>query len=148
MEEIVMKIAGYRYGKAPMTGYSINTATNKKEKGVSMASVENLPECKSFATQTAKEKRKKYYYYGDFAGFGSDDEIVMSNAKQMTKKEFLTLCTIEAKKFVSDLRIEGFKFCQRYELNYVKPMFDKEREKEILDEIKKRYAKNISEWSI
>lgn len=84
-------MVGYRYGKAPETGKSYNTRDGKQEAGVSMASVAGSPECNSIATLSAKETRKAYYYSGNYAGIGSDDEYILSDCVQITKKEYTKL---------------------------------------------------------
>ena len=81
-------IVGYRYGAAPKEGKSYNYREQEYECGVSMASVGYLGEIYS-ACYFAD--RKKYYYVGDFAGFGSDGEVCLSNVKQITYKEYLRL---------------------------------------------------------
>lgn len=82
-----MVIVGYRYGKAPESGYSYNSRENRSECGVSMASVGYIPEKWSFAIGT-KENRKKYYYVGTIAGEGGDDEWCLRDVKQIKASEY------------------------------------------------------------
>lgn len=92
IEDIIGKtIVGYRFGKAPESGYSWNYAENCREAGVSMAAVGYAPECRSFATSDAKSSRRKFYYIGEIAGEGGDDEICLANVKRITYREYLTL---------------------------------------------------------
>ena len=111
-----------------------------------MASAENLPECRSFATMAARETRKTYYYSGNFAGFGSDDEVLISNPVQITKKCYLASCTAEARDMIAKIKIENFDFCRKYEVSHVRPLFDKIRETEIIAEINSRYDALIAKW--
>lgn len=84
---------GYRYGSAPKDGQSYNTRDNQHEAGVSMASVAGLPECRSFATMSSRDNRKKAYYEGDVVGFGGDDEPLVVNIKAITKQIYDRLVT-------------------------------------------------------
>jgi uncharacterized protein YcfJ len=140
-----MVIVGYRYGKG--SGCSYNTATGRPEAGLSMAAAEGLPECRSFATQSAKTSRKDYYYTGDFAGFGSDDEILISNPVQITKREYSKMINQEAAREIAKIKIENFGICKNYELNHRRPVFDQAREAEIIAEITTRYEAKIREWT-
>lgn len=92
MENLIGKtIVGYRYGKAPECGYSYNYRENRRECGVSMAQVGCYREYYSFAISEASSDRKKYYYIGEIAGTGGDDEICLSNVRQITYREYLQL---------------------------------------------------------
>jgi len=84
------QIVGYRYGKAPEGGRSYNTKEQKYEDGVSLASALGGKEIGSFAVSGAKGHSKKYYI-GEKIGFGGDDEHLISNAKEITKKEYDSL---------------------------------------------------------
>lgn len=84
-------IVGYRYGEAPESGHSWNYAENKPESGVSMAQWGYFKECGSFAVSEAASNRKKYYYIGEIAGEGGDDEICLTNVKRISYKEYLKL---------------------------------------------------------
>lgn len=84
-------IVGYRYGEAPESGHSWNYAENKPEPGVSMAQWGYFKECGSFAVSEAASNRKKYYYIGEIAGEGGDDEICLTNVKRISYKEYLKL---------------------------------------------------------
>lgn len=83
-------IVGYRYGKAPACGKSWNYRENEYECGVSMASVGYDKEVNSFAVADASD-RKKYYYIGTICGTGGDDEICLSDVKQITYNEYRRL---------------------------------------------------------
>lgn len=48
-------------------------------------------ECGSFAVSEAASNRKKYYYIGEIAGEGGDDEICLTNVKRISYKEYLKL---------------------------------------------------------
>ena len=92
LKEIVGKtIVGYRYGEAPESGHSWNYAENKPEPGVSMAQWGYFKECGSFAVSDAASSRKKYYYIGEIAGEGGDDEICLRNVKRITYRDYLRL---------------------------------------------------------
>jgi hypothetical protein len=83
------KMIGYRYGKAPASGYSYNHMSNRNECGVSMASIGHMDEVSSFAVDAAKAGRKKYYYVGVIAGEGGDcDEICLADVEQITAREY------------------------------------------------------------
>ena len=84
------KIVGYRYGKAPSCGCSFNYRENQYECGVSMAQVGYYKEVGSFAVSESVS-RKKYYYEGVICGEGGDDEVCLSNIRQITYKEYLQL---------------------------------------------------------
>ena len=102
IENLIGKtIVGYRYGEAPESGYSWNYAENRYEPGVSMAQVGYFKECGSFATSEAESSRRKYYYIGEIAGEGGDDEICLTNVKRITYKEYLKLRT-ETKQVSND----------------------------------------------
>lgn len=80
---------GYRYGKAPASGYSYNHMSSRNECGVSMASIGHMDEVSSFAVDTARAGRKKYYYAGVIAGEGGDcDEICLADVEQITAREY------------------------------------------------------------
>lgn len=85
---IGIEVVGYRFGKAPISGYSYNYAEGKNEAGVSMASVGLIPESRGFATMEAKESRRKYYYRGIIVGTGGDDEVCLTDCVQITAKEY------------------------------------------------------------
>ena len=85
------KIVGYRYGLAPESGRSYNTATNSYEDGVSMAKVGHIEENGLLSVTSYKDSRKKYYYTGQVIGEGGDDEICLSNVKQVTYREYVKL---------------------------------------------------------
>jgi len=141
-----MRIVGYRYGKG--SGFSYNTATNRPEAGLSLAAAEGLPECRSFATLAAKELKMAYYYAGDFVGFGSDDEILIVNPVQITKKIYKRTINPETAREIAKIKIENFHFCKNYELNNRRPVMDENREAEIVAEITARYDKRIQEWTV
>jgi len=83
------KMIGYRYGKAPASGYSYNHMSNRNECGVSMASIGHMEEVSSFAVDAAKVGRKKYYYVGVVAGEGGDcDEICLAEVRQIAASEY------------------------------------------------------------
>ena len=84
-------IVGYRYGEAPESGHSWNYAENKPEPGVSMAQWGYFKECGSFAVSEAASNRKKYYYIGEIAGEGGDDEICLINARRISYRDYLRL---------------------------------------------------------
>lgn len=87
-------IVGYRYGNAPFGDISYNTMSEKYECGLSMARVGNLPEVLSFAVGAMKQaKAKRHYFIGKIAGMGGDNEICLTEAKEITYREYL-----EAKK--------------------------------------------------
>jgi hypothetical protein len=86
------KIIGYRYGKAPEGGRSYNSMEHQYENGVSLATIYGKKEFNLFAAQALKERGvKKYYYYGEFAGFGGDDEVLIKNIKQLSQQEYKKL---------------------------------------------------------
>lgn len=87
MDFVGKEIVGYRYGKAPESGCSYNTAEQKYECGVSMAQVGFDKEINSFAT--AAQSSKKYYYKGTIAGFGGDNEICLIDVVKITKAQYL-----------------------------------------------------------
>ena len=99
---IGLKIAGFRYGKAPSGGISYNTREREYEPGVSMAKVGYGKEIKSFAIDG--QSKKKYYYIGEIAGTGGDDEICLKNVRQLTKSEYEKelINTAEASNLVVD----------------------------------------------
>ncbi len=84
-------IVGYRYGEAPESGFSWNYAENRNEPGVSMAQVGYYREYNSFAISDAASNRKRYYYVGEIAGEGGDDEICLTNARRISYKDYLRL---------------------------------------------------------
>lgn len=85
-------IVGYRYGAAPACGYSWNYAENTNEPGVSMAQVGYLPEVRSFAVSALKESRvKRYYYIGEVAGEGGDQEICLRKVKRISYRQYQKL---------------------------------------------------------
>ena len=132
------KIVGYRYGKA--SGNSYNTRDNKCENGVSMVSVAGLPECRSFATMSAKENRGKYYYTGICSGKGGDDEYLLQNVKEISQKEYLNW--LENNKEIISMfvkaEIEELEWAMNYQIdNLPWPMDHK------IKEIKDRCAKQI-----
>jgi hypothetical protein len=90
-DKLKPKVVGYRYGEAPESGRSYNTRESKQEDGVSMASVNNLKESRSFATMSAKENRKKFYYEGNVVGHGGDDEPLISNINPISYNLLLSL---------------------------------------------------------
>lgn len=113
MKELIGKtIVGYRYGEAPSDERSMNYATNRKECGVSMAQVGYLPEYRSFAIDDAMSNRKKYYYIGEIAGEGGDDELCLINIKKLSYKDYL-----KAKKKTKDVSNEYVKALMQREIN-------------------------------
>lgn len=84
------KIVGYRYGKAPECGRSFNYRENQYECGVSMAQIGYYKEVGSFAVSDA-DSREKYYYEGVICGEGGDDEVCLSNVRQITFREYMQL---------------------------------------------------------
>lgn len=84
-------IVGYRYGEAPESGFSWNYAENRNEPGVSMAQVGYYREYNSFAISDAASNRKRYYYIGEIAGEGGDDEICLTNVRRISYKDYLRL---------------------------------------------------------
>lgn len=84
-------IVGYRYGEAPESGYSWNYAEGHREPGVSMAQVGYFKEYGSFAVSDAESSRRKYYYIGEIAGEGGDDEICLTNVRRISYKDYLRL---------------------------------------------------------
>jgi hypothetical protein len=90
-EDLLGKIVvGYRYGKAPESGYSWNYAENKSEPGISMAKIGHDDESNLFAVLNLKEKKvKKYYYLGEISGTGGDDEVVLTNLKEISQDDFI-----------------------------------------------------------
>ena len=84
---IGLEIVGFRYGIAPENGYSYNTQEHEYECGVSMAQVGYDREINSFAIDA--QTSKKYYYIGNVAGLGSDNEICLTNIRQITRNEYL-----------------------------------------------------------
>lgn len=90
LEDIVgMEIVGYRYGVAPENGYSYNTREREYECGVSMARVGYDREINSFAIDA--QSTKKYYYIGTIAGIGGDNEICLTNVRQIRRIEYLAM---------------------------------------------------------
>lgn len=81
-------VVGYRYGKAPESGYSYNHRDDEYECGVSMASIGYLPDVLSFGCLAARDERRKYYYRGVVAGSGGDDECVLKDVEQITYNEY------------------------------------------------------------
>ena len=94
-------IVGYRFGKAPENGYSWNYQTQQAECGVSMASV-GYVDFSSFAVCDADASRKKYYYVGTIAGWGGDDEICLTDVRQISAAEYRKL-RIETKQVSNDI---------------------------------------------
>lgn len=80
-------VVGYRYGRAPESGVSWNHAENKPEPGISMAQVLTMPENTGFATLSYRTCQR-FYYEGQVAGYGSDDEITISDAREITFAEY------------------------------------------------------------
>lgn len=92
IEDIIgQTIVGYRYGEAPESGFSWNYAENRNEPGVSMAQVGYYREYNSFAISDAASNRKRYYYIGEIAGEGGDDEICLTNVRRISYKDYLRL---------------------------------------------------------
>lgn len=90
LQDIIGKtIVGYRYGIAPESGYSYNTRENDRECGVSMAQVGFCKEVQSFAVSAQVDV--KYYYIGEIAGTGGDDEICLVNVRQISEDEYINL---------------------------------------------------------
>lgn len=90
LQDIIGKtIVGYRYGIAPESGYSYNTRENERECGVSMAQVGFCKEVQSFAVSA--QVNEKYYYIGEIAGIGGDDEICLVNVRQISEAEYLAI---------------------------------------------------------
>lgn len=81
-------IVGYRYGNAPEGGRSYNSMYKKYEDGVSLASGLGRDEVGSFAVSGSK-KRPIKYYRGKKSGTGGDDEYLIKNPVEITKKEYL-----------------------------------------------------------
>ena len=67
-------VKGWRFGKAPVDGISVNHVTNKCEKGLSLACVEG---CKPCGSSMFFLNREKYKYEGLLVATGSDDEPVI-----------------------------------------------------------------------
>lgn len=88
---IGMTIVGYRYGEAPESGHSWNYADNCEEPGVSMAQVGYYREYFSFAISDYSTRRKRFYYLGQIAGEGGDDELCLTNLKRISYQEYLRL---------------------------------------------------------
>ena len=84
------KIVGYRYGKAPEGGRSWNSIDREWEPGVSMAQVGFDAEVASFAV-SGSEARGRFYYIGTICGQGGDDEICLSDVREITQAEYLSL---------------------------------------------------------
>lgn len=82
-----IEIVGYRYGIAPENGYSYNTREREYECGVSMAQVGYDKEINSFAIDAQSSKR--YYYIGCVAGIGGDNEMCLTDVRQISKTEYL-----------------------------------------------------------
>ena len=83
-----LTIVGYRYGKAPESGRSYNTATNTLEAGVSMASVGYQSEIGSFAV-SSYNGGKKHYYIGKVADdTGGDDEILLNELQEVSREQY------------------------------------------------------------
>lgn len=93
MKTIGKTMIGYRYGKAPESGYSWNYRENTNECGVSMAKVGHMNELGSFAVMNLRDNKvKKYYYIGVIAGEGGDsNEICLTNLKAITYREYCSL---------------------------------------------------------
>lgn len=90
LQDIIGKtIAGYRYGIAPRSGYSYNTRENRRECGVSMAQVGFCKEIRSFAVSAQEDE--KYYYVGEIAGTGGDDEICLTNVARISEAVYMIL---------------------------------------------------------
>lgn len=95
------KIVGYRYGEAPQSGHSWNYSEGVLEPGVSMAQVGYYKEYSSFAIADARASRKRFYYVGEIAGEGGDDEICLRNVRRISYREYLRL-RIETKQVSND----------------------------------------------
>lgn len=135
MKELFGKIiVGYRYGEAPEGERSMNYATGRKECGVSMAQVGYLPEYRSFAIDDAMSSRKKYYYIGEIAGEGGDDELCLINLKRLSYKDYL-----KAKKETKDVSNEYIKALMQREINLADRGFVGYSE----ERAKNKYAKYI-----
>lgn len=80
------EIVGYRYGSAPPSGRSYNTMTQSYEDGVSLASALGDREIGSFAVSGAKDRPIKYYK-GVKKGFGGDNEHLIGDVIEISKKE-------------------------------------------------------------
>lgn len=92
IKELIGKtIVGYRYGKAPESGRSWNYLEDCFEPGVSMAQVGYYKEYCSFAISDAASRRKRFYYVGEIAGLGGDDEICLTNIRHISYKDYLRL---------------------------------------------------------
>lgn len=90
---IGQRMVGFRYGAAPEGGRSYNHMTNRREQGVSMAQVAHDEFVDSFAVLNLKEKKvPKYYYEGEIAGTGGDDEILLKNLTPLTYAEYKAKC--------------------------------------------------------
>lgn len=94
-------IVGYRFGKAPENGRSWNYREQQAEIGVSMASVGYI-DFISFAISDANSRRKKYYHVGTIAGWGGDDEICLSDMRQISAAEYRKL-RVETKQVSNDI---------------------------------------------
>ena len=81
---------GYRSGNAPKSGRSFNTRENEFEHGVSLIGVNNLPPVRSFAISGAREQGRdiKFYKGEIIKETGGDDEFLMQNPVEITKKEY------------------------------------------------------------
>ena len=77
-----------------------------------MAQVGYLPEYRSFAIDDAMCNRKRYYYIGEIAGEGGDDELCLINLKRLSYKEYL-----KAKKETKDVSNEYIKALMQREIN-------------------------------
>ena len=67
-------VKGWRFGKAPINGISLNHATGNCENGLSLACIEGGEPCGSSMFFL---DRKKYKYEGILVCTGSDDEPVI-----------------------------------------------------------------------
>lgn len=136
MEKAIgLKIVGYRYGKAPENGKSWNYQNNEWECGVSMACVGYDKEIGSFAVSGAAE-RKKFYYVGAVCGTGGDDEICLSNVKQITYNEYRSMRKkmIAASNIIVNARYDR-------KINLIRRGFNLGKTKEEVEEERKLYLK-------
>ena len=87
---IGMPIVGYRYGEAPEGGRSYNHRDKEYEPGVSLAQWGIIPEIFSFAISGVWHLKKRYYK-GVISGIGGDDEVCITQHREITYREYLQL---------------------------------------------------------
>lgn len=83
-----IQAVGVRYGDAPESGMSFNTASNQYEAGVSMLQVNDLPGVLSFAVAAARSRKLRYYIGTVINTTGGDNELLMVDVKSISRAEY------------------------------------------------------------